>query len=277
MWNAEPAIKVPTQSPSTVSPYLPDPRDGSLYRLGDMGSLKKLPYTIPQLVASAPCRSSDGILYSGKKKDTWFMIDPKTGRREKVVGFGGTSKTAESQSESIGYATSRAIYLGRTQYTVLMYDSRTKDKNTKPWNITFYDYTSHSMAPEVSLEYGTAFLTFIPEISLIKITFFVFCVFYTFSLLFLFFQLISTFSANFLNFFPEFLHFSGSNSGLTVTLDRKTGSYIWQKDLSSPVVAVFLLSSDGLLSVPFTTVSDGALQSIIDYARDGQKSSLRLL
>lgn len=150
----EPAIKVPTHSESTVSPYLPDPRDGSLYRLGDMGSLKKLPYTIPQLVASAPCRSSDGILYSGKKKDTWFMIDPKTGRREKVVGFGGTTSNSDSQSDSIGYATSRSVYLGRTQYTVLMYDSRTKDKNTKPWNITFYDYSSHSMAPEVSLEYG---------------------------------------------------------------------------------------------------------------------------
>lgn len=131
-----------------MSPYLPDPRDGSLYQLGDMGNLKKMPYTIPQLVASAPCRSSDGILYSGKKKDTWFLIDPKTGKREKVVGFGADSK------DSIGWATSRAVYLGRTQYTVLMYDSRVKDRNSKPWNITFYDYSSHSMAPEVSSEYG---------------------------------------------------------------------------------------------------------------------------
>lgn len=144
----DPAVKAPTYSESNVSPYLPDPRDGSLYQLGDMGSLKKLPYTIPQLVASAPCRSSDGILYSGKKKDTWFMIDPKTGKREKVLGFGADSK------DSIGWATSRAVYLGRTQYTVLMYDSRTQDKNTKPWNVTFFDYSSHSMAPEVSKEYG---------------------------------------------------------------------------------------------------------------------------
>lgn len=113
-----------------------------------MGGLKKLPYTIPQLVASAPCRSSDGILYSGKKKDTWFLIDPKTGRREKVVGFGADSK------DSIGWATSRAVYLGRTQYTVLMYDSMAKDKNTKPWNVTFFDYSAHTMAPEVSSEYG---------------------------------------------------------------------------------------------------------------------------
>lgn len=145
---SDPAVKAPTFSESSVSPYLPDPRDGSLYQLGDMGSLKKLPYTIPQLVASAPCRSSDGILYSGKKKDTWFLIDPKTGKREKVVGFGADSK------DSIGWATSRSVYLGRTQYTVLMYDSRTKDKNTKPWNVTFFDYSSHSMAPEVSNEYG---------------------------------------------------------------------------------------------------------------------------
>lgn len=80
----EPAINVPTEFSNPQ--YLPDPRDGSLYELGDMGGLKKLPYTIPQLVASAPCRSSDGILYSGKKSDTWFLIDPKTGKREKVMG-----------------------------------------------------------------------------------------------------------------------------------------------------------------------------------------------
>lgn len=52
---------------------------------------------------------------------------------------------------------------------------------------------------------------------------------------------------------------------------------MWQKELSSPVVAVFLLGSDGLLSVPFTTVSDDALNSIIDYARDGQKNDIKLL
>lgn len=64
---------------------------------------------------------------------------------------------------------------------------------------------------------------------------------------------------------------------MTVTLNRQSGSFMWQKDLSSPVIAVFLLSSDGLLSVPFTTVSDGALNSIIEYARDGQENNLKLL
>lgn len=28
--------------------------------------LQKLPFTIPELVQSAPCRSSDGILYTGE-------------------------------------------------------------------------------------------------------------------------------------------------------------------------------------------------------------------
>lgn len=151
----EPAIRVPSLSGMNTH-YLPDPRDGSLYTYRNPeGGLKKLPYTIPQLVASAPCRSSDGILYSGKKSDDWFLIDPKTGRREKVLGF-GTPLDLE-KAESIGWATSRSVYLGRTQYTVMMYDSMAPDRNSKPWNVTFFDYTSHTMAPELTKEYGKCF------------------------------------------------------------------------------------------------------------------------
>lgn len=74
-----------------------------------------------------------------------------------------------------------------------------------------------------------------------------------------------------------YLHFTDSSSGLTVTLDRELGTFVWQKDLSSPVVAVFVLGPEGLLSVPFTTVSERALKNIIDYSRDGQKNDVRLL
>ncbi len=46
--------------------FLPDPKDGSLYAFGSgLEGLKKLPFTIPELVTAAPCRSSDGILYTG--------------------------------------------------------------------------------------------------------------------------------------------------------------------------------------------------------------------
>ncbi|XP_055543489.1 serine/threonine-protein kinase/endoribonuclease IRE1 [Wyeomyia smithii] len=221
----EPAIRVP--SLSEMNPhYLPDPRDGSLYTYRNPeGGLKKLPYTIPQLVASAPCRSNDGILYSGKKSDDWFLIDPKTGRREKVLGFG--APLDRDKAESIGWATSRAVYLGRTQYTVMMYDSLATERNSKPWNVTFFDYTSHTMAPELTKEY-------------------------------------------------EFLHLTSSSSGLTATFEQKKRTPLWQNDLSSPVVAVFLLGSEGLLSVPFQTVSDEVLQEINERARDGNFDNLKL-
>ncbi|XP_052869264.1 serine/threonine-protein kinase/endoribonuclease IRE1 [Anopheles cruzii] len=234
----EPTIRVP--SPSSMSAhYLPDPRDGSLYRMNGLeGGLKKLPYTIPQLVASAPCRSSDGILYSGKKSDVWFLIDPKTGKREKVLGFGGPLPSQQppatrdgvgtgAGSDAIGWATSRAVYLGRTQYTVMMYDSQATAGNSKPWNVTFFDYTAHTMAPELSKEY-------------------------------------------------EFLHLTSSSSGLTATFEQKKGTPLWQKDLSSPVVAVFLLSSEGLLSVPFQTVSDEVLQEVNERAKSGNYDDLKL-
>ena len=44
-------------------------RDGSIYMIGADPNepLKKLPFTIPELVAASPCKSSDGILYTGKK------------------------------------------------------------------------------------------------------------------------------------------------------------------------------------------------------------------
>lgn len=78
-------------------------------------------------------------------------------------------------------------------------------------------------------------------------------------------------------FYTEYLHLSGSGSGLTVTMNKNMGTFMWQKDLSSPVVAAFLLGPEGLLSVPFTTVSEGALKNIIEYAKDGQQNDLKLL
>ena len=57
--------------PPTNSPmFLPDPRDGSLYMVNeDDGSgktnLRKMSFTIPELVQSSPCKSVDGMLYTG--------------------------------------------------------------------------------------------------------------------------------------------------------------------------------------------------------------------
>ncbi|XP_017884608.1 serine/threonine-protein kinase/endoribonuclease ire-1 isoform X2 [Ceratina calcarata] len=119
--------------------FLPDPKDGSLYVYGaETDALKKLPFTIPQLVANSPCRSSDGILYTGRKIDTWFGVDPRTGEREQLLGFDTAKSTCPIKSQNV-------VFMGRTEYNIIMVDS--KQKNRK-WNVTFYDYSAAKMEPE---------------------------------------------------------------------------------------------------------------------------------
>uniref|UniRef100_A0A3B4AT84 Serine/threonine-protein kinase/endoribonuclease IRE1 n=1 Tax=Periophthalmus magnuspinnatus TaxID=409849 RepID=A0A3B4AT84_9GOBI len=111
---------------------LTNPNDGSLYILGGKHKegLVKLPFTIPELVQSAPCRSSDGILYTGKKLDMWFVVDPETGEKQ-------TSLTTGS-SESICPNTP-LLYIGRTEYMVTMFDTKTQELR---WNATYNDYSA---------------------------------------------------------------------------------------------------------------------------------------
>lgn len=126
--------------------FLPDPRDGSLYLFGrESEALKKLPFTIPQLVASSPCRSSDGILYTGRKIDTWFSIDPMTGEKEQLLSFYKVKDTCPLEMQNI-------IFVGRTEYNIIMVDSKRKDRK---WNVTFYDYSAMQMEPDVTDNYGT--------------------------------------------------------------------------------------------------------------------------
>ncbi|XP_043279722.1 serine/threonine-protein kinase/endoribonuclease IRE1 isoform X2 [Venturia canescens] len=130
----EPVVKVPYNIGQTTVPmFLPDPKDGSLYLFGaGFEVLKKLPFTIPQLVASSPCRSSDGILYTGRKIDTWFSIDPLTGDKEHLMGFDQVENTCPLEIQD-------AIYVGRTEYNIIMIDTKNKDRK---WNVTFYDYSA---------------------------------------------------------------------------------------------------------------------------------------
>lgn len=146
----DPVLKVPFD-PGQSQTFLPDPKDGSLYayssfgaKKGRKGTLKKLPFTIPELVAASPCRSSDGILYTGKKVDTWFAIDPTTGSK--------VEKLSQHSSDKICPASVKTIFIGRTEYHVTMYDSKTR---TKTWNVTFFDYSSHRNH-ETSQDYDLA-------------------------------------------------------------------------------------------------------------------------
>ncbi|XP_042247846.1 serine/threonine-protein kinase/endoribonuclease IRE1 [Thunnus thynnus] len=126
----DPVLQVPTHVAEPA--FLPDPNDGSLYSLGGKNNegLTKLPFTIPELVHASPCRSSDGILYMGKKQDLWYVVDLLTGEKQQTL----TSSFAEMLCPS-----SSLLYLGRTEYTITMYDTKSRELR---WNATYSDYAS---------------------------------------------------------------------------------------------------------------------------------------
>ncbi|XP_048348584.1 serine/threonine-protein kinase/endoribonuclease IRE2 isoform X2 [Sphaerodactylus townsendi] len=131
-WTLEdaPTLQVPVDMAEPA--FLPDPNDGSLYVLGGKHKegLMKLPFTIPQLVQSSPCRSSDGILYTGKKEDTWFVVDPVTGQKQ---------STLSTEAWDGLCALTPLLYIGRTQYIITMYDTKTRELR---WNGTYLDYSA---------------------------------------------------------------------------------------------------------------------------------------
>ncbi|XP_011300602.1 serine/threonine-protein kinase/endoribonuclease IRE1 [Fopius arisanus] len=201
----EPVVKVPYDVSERLSPmFLPDPKDGSLYLYGvEFDVLKKLPFTIPQLVANSPCRSSDGILYTGRKIDTWFSIDPVSGKRKQFLGFEEADSTCPLDIQD-------AIFVGRTEYNIIMIDSKQKDRR---WNITFYDYSA-SKIDDASDDY-------------------------------------------------DLVHFTTSSTGRVVTLDRRQGMVLWELDLNSPVIGIYTMSKDGLVTIPFTSVAQGTLDNLL--------------
>ncbi|XP_062957188.1 serine/threonine-protein kinase/endoribonuclease IRE2 [Cynocephalus volans] len=111
----------------TEMAFLSDPADGSLYILGTQKQqgLMKLPFTIPELVHASPCRSSDGVFYTGRKQDAWFVVDPESGETQTTLTTDGPSIPR--------------LYIGRTQYTVTMHDPRAPALR---WNTTYRRYTA---------------------------------------------------------------------------------------------------------------------------------------
>ncbi|XP_063063382.1 serine/threonine-protein kinase/endoribonuclease IRE1 [Engraulis encrasicolus] len=126
----DPIIQVPVYTPEPG--FLPDPNDGSLYVLGGKHKegLMKLPFTIPELVHSSPCRSSDGVLYTGKKQDSWFVVDPQTGEKQTRLSTAHSGPICPSHP---------LLYIGRTEYMITMYDTKTQELR---WNATYNDYSA---------------------------------------------------------------------------------------------------------------------------------------
>ncbi|KAG7154594.1 Serine/threonine-protein kinase/endoribonuclease IRE1-like [Homarus americanus] len=147
-----PVIMNPTDSSQPPLPqFFPNPQDGSLYRytLGrSREPLKKLPFTIPQLVANSPCRSSDGIFYLGKKTDSWVGVDSITGEKQLVLGVDNVDRKCPKPSRN-------TVYFGRTVYNIILYEASSGNK----WNISFSEYatsTSSSIVENYDLVHYTS-------------------------------------------------------------------------------------------------------------------------
>ena len=150
----EPVIKLSKQLSKALNPvFLPDPKDGSLYMLGSSGAeaLIKLPFTIPELVAASPSQSGDGMLYMGKKLDMWYVIDPLTGHKEEVLSFQGLETSCPRNKQN-----GPSIFIGRTEYSLVLFDSQTKERR---WNVTYFDYTSSTLGSQDPQDYDLAHFT----------------------------------------------------------------------------------------------------------------------
>uniref|UniRef100_A0A0N5C9S4 Bulb-type lectin domain-containing protein n=1 Tax=Strongyloides papillosus TaxID=174720 RepID=A0A0N5C9S4_STREA len=111
--------------------FLPNPQDGNLFVYTD-NKLKRLPFTIPQLVQTSPCKTSDGILYAGAKKDVWLSIHFERGlQSEEIINSLDENICPVSKNE--------LVYIGRSEYQLEMKNST----NNNIWNVTYYDYTSY--------------------------------------------------------------------------------------------------------------------------------------
>ena len=153
----EPVVRSPYDSSKPVLPaFLPDPKDGSIYMIGRgmKEPLKKLPFTIPELVSASPCKSSDGILYTGKKVDTWFSVDRFTGSKQGSLTFNGCIEGKDNSCPNLGPSN---FLVGRTEYNIMMYDSRAEGRK---WNISYFDYTSNIPASDASKQHDPSIAYF---------------------------------------------------------------------------------------------------------------------
>ncbi|RWS27007.1 eukaryotic translation initiation factor 2-alpha kinase-like isoform X1 [Leptotrombidium deliense] len=123
--------------------FLPDPKDGSLYRYNVANDatnkrdvLEKLPFTLSELISLSPCRSKDGLLYIGKKVDSFFAVDRETG--QKVLLEGDKNVFTQSSNSNIA-SDDKLLLITKAEYQLSVYDLKSKHKI---WNLTVIDYAN---------------------------------------------------------------------------------------------------------------------------------------
>ncbi|KAI6076638.1 Serine/threonine-protein kinase/endoribonuclease IRE2 [Aix galericulata] len=299
----DPILQVPVYVAEPA--FLPDPNDGSLYILGGKNKegLMKLPFTIPELVQSSPCRSSDGVLYTGKKQDTWFVVDPKSGEKQTTLSTEASDGLCPS---------SPLLYIGRTQYVITMYDTKSRELR---WNATYsdysaplceesYPYSESLLAPGRHLRLQALLVTgesgcwvslAVPGLVCMAATRPWLCAKWHVPLWRGWPYLArgrspcplehalgcrrtrgvsperscpAACSARSICPWPEMSHFASSGDGLVVTLDKESGEVLWAHNYGSPVVGIYLWHQDSLRRVPHLNLAMETLRYLTFHSQD---------
>ena len=81
--------------------------------------------------------------------DVWLSLDPLTGEKLEIVSFGDSTCPASPETPKTGPSSkSKVLLLGKSEYTIAMVDGPRK------WNVTFHDYSSVDMTPQLKQDYG---------------------------------------------------------------------------------------------------------------------------
>lgn len=189
------------------------------------------------MVSASPSKSADGYLYTGDKHDEWIAIDLNNGFKLDTLTSETTSKITTPPVENV-------LFLGRTQYTISMFDTNTRKKR---FNITYFDYSTHADSIDSSFSdhsqssfssSGSSSSTSSSSSSSQ-----------------------SSKSSNERSNYPYY-HFSSSSEGLLMTLNKLNGEIIWQLRLDSPIVALYRYQNDQLYKINFAIFSIESLTSL---------------
>lgn len=192
----EPLVKLPdmkldksNQTMNFADPLLlPDPKDGSLYlyngffikntkTTGNQNRskqkdqeqlfadeqrdiLEKMPFTINELISSSPCRSSTGLLYTGKKSDEWLIVDALSGKKVETLSadtpfcpredaFSKKENHSEVPKENL-------LMIGKTRFHLNIFNLNSRKKH---WNLTVIDYSSTAAITITQSDYDLLHLT----------------------------------------------------------------------------------------------------------------------
>ena len=74
-----------------------------------------------------------------------------SGSKQGSLTFDGCLKNEEDSCPNIGPSN---FLVGRTEYTIMMYDSKTPGRK---WNISYFDYTSNMATAETQSDYSKYF------------------------------------------------------------------------------------------------------------------------